>query len=434
MTAVLICATPIDGHVIPMLAVARQLVDAGCKVRFLAGQQHAESVAATGAEIVVLPEAAQTNDALIREGKTADGRRLSGIGQAVKSVRLSFVNQIPAQYAALVAAITKDPPDVVVTESVYLGAAVLALRPRTERPPIITCSVIPLTLLSRDTAPPGLGIPPRPGVLGRLRNRVLNLVVRRLVFGGVQHEMDAHARALVGAPLNDFFLDTGRSAEVYVQFTVPSFEYPRSDGPANLVFLGPAAAPTPRKAPLPPWWDDLDGSRPVIHVSQGTLANLDLGELVEPTIEALAGEDVLIVVAGGGRTMDVGALPASVRFADFLDYSQLMPRVDVFVTNGGYGSLHAALTHGVPIVVAGDTEDKAENAARVAWAGVGINLRTGTPTAAAVRSAVLRVLGEPSYREQAQRIATDIAAAPGAAGILPIIERLTIADRYARDQ
>jgi hypothetical protein len=46
------------------------------------------------------------------------------------------------------------------------------------------------------------------------------------------------------------------------------------------VFLGPAGAPTPREAQLPPWWDELDGSRPVIHVSQGTVANLDLGELV----------------------------------------------------------------------------------------------------------------------------------------------------------
>lgn len=428
MTSVLICATPIDGHVIPMLAVARQLVDAGMSVRFLAGQQHAEAVAATGAEIVVLPEAAQTNDALIREGKTADGRRLSGLGQAVKSVRLSFVNQIPPQYAALAAAITEDRPDVVVTESVYLGAAVLAMRPRSERPPIVTCSVIPLTLFSRDTAPPGLGLPPRTGLVGRLRNRVLNLVVRRLVFGGVQREMNAHARALVGAPLNDFFLDTGRSADSFVQFTVPSFEYPRSDAPPNLVFLGPAGATTPREAPMPPWWDDLDGSRPVIHVSQGTLANFDLGELVEPTIEALAGEDVLVVVAGGGHKLEVGAVPANVRFADFLDYSRLMPHVDVFVTNGGYGSLHAALAHGVPIVVAGDTEDKAENAARVAWSGVGINLRTGTPTAAALRSAVRRVLGEPSYREQAQRIATDIAATPGAAGLVPIIERLVSAE------
>ena len=33
--------------------------------------------------------------------------------------------------------------------------------------------------------------------------------------------------------------DAGRHAEHLVQFTVPSFEYPRSDAPANLHFAGP---------------------------------------------------------------------------------------------------------------------------------------------------------------------------------------------------
>ncbi len=425
MTSVLVCASSLDGHVMPMLAIAHQLVGAGARVRFLAGERYSDAIEAIGAELVALPDEAQTNDALVAEGKSTDGRRLSGIEQAVKSVRLSFVPQIPAQYAALVAAIEADRPDAVVTESTFLGAGVLALRPGAVRPPVVTCGIIPLTLLSRDTAPPGLGITPRPGAVGRLRNRVLNFVVRRILFGGVQSEIDDHARALVGVPLNDFFLDTGRSADAYAQFTVASFEYPRSDAPANLVFLGPAVGPVPRAVPEPEWWSDLDGVRPVVHVSQGTVANLDFGELVRPTIEALAEEDVLVVVAGGGRTLDgLGALPANVRTADFLDYGRLMPLVDLFVTNGGYGSLHAALAAGVPIVVAGDTEDKRETSARVEWSGVGVNLRTGTPTASAVRAAVRRVLDDPRYRERAARIGTDIAAAPGVTGLQPIIDRL----------
>lgn len=425
MTSVLICATSLDGHINPMLTVARTLIAGGDRVRFLAGSRYFDAVAATGAEPVALPEEAQTNDALIEAGKFRDGRRLSGLEQAVTSVRLSFVTQIPAQYAALVAAIDAERPDVVVTESVYLGAAVLALRPRTERPPIVTCSVIPLTLFSRDTAPPGLGLAPRRGAVGRVRNAVLNSIVRRMIFGGVQREIDDHARALVGAPLNDFFLDTGRSADAFVQFTVPSFEYPRSDAPPNLTFVGPMPPQVPRTVSVPDWWSELDGTRPVIHVSQGTIANLDFGELVRPTIEALANEEVLVVASGGGRDLnELAALASNVRTASFLDYDQLMPKVDVFVTNGGYGSLHAALAHGVPIVVAGDTEDKRETSGRVAWAGVGVSLRTGTPTANTVRRAVMRILSDPSFRERAQRLGTEIAAAPGPAGIKPIIHRL----------
>jgi len=58
------------------------------------------------------------------------------------------------------------------------------------------------------------------------------------------------------------------------------------------------------------------------------------------------------------------------------------------VTNGGYGGTQQALAHGIPLVIAGTTEDKPDVAARVAWAGVGINLKTDAPTPEQVRAAV----------------------------------------------
>lgn len=40
--------------------------------------------------------------------------------------------------------------------------------------------------------------------------------------------------------------------------------------------------------------------RPVVHVTQGTIANKDFGQLIAPTLRALADEDVLVVVSTGG--------------------------------------------------------------------------------------------------------------------------------------
>ena len=57
-------------------------------------------------------------------------------------------------------------------------------------------------------------------------------------------------------------------------------------------------------------------------------------------------------------------LPANARAAEFLPDAELLPKVAVYVTTGGYGGLHYAMENGVPIVVAGDTEDKPEGAAR----------------------------------------------------------------------
>ena len=43
-----------------------------------------------------------------------------------------------------------------------------------------------------------------------------------------------HGQALPG-----HVSELGRRADAVVQFTVPSFEYPRSDAPASLHFVGP---------------------------------------------------------------------------------------------------------------------------------------------------------------------------------------------------
>ncbi len=80
-------------------------------------------------------------------------------------------------------------------------------------------------------------------------------------------------------------------------------------------------------------------------------------------------------------------------------------------------------------VVAGTTEDKPEVAARVAWAGAGIDLETSTPTPAQVRAAVLRLLEEPSFRENARRIAADYARHDSVAEAIAVIEGATTMSR-----
>ena len=59
-------------------------------------------------------------------------------------------------------------------------------------------------------------------------------------------------------------------------------------------------APTQKFRP-PVWWPKLDSDRPVVHVTQGTVDNADLGRLLQPTIEALADEHVMVVATTGGR-------------------------------------------------------------------------------------------------------------------------------------
>jgi len=411
MSSHLIACTPAHGHVVPLLQVARHLIVRGDDVTFLTSSRYAEQVASTGARFVPLPDAADVD---LDDADGAFPERVGLTGTAALRFDMSnlFVRPGVAQLAAVRAVLAERRIDTVLAEPLFLGAALLQQLPRGERPPVIALGIFPLGVRSRDAAPFGLGITPMAGPLGRLRNVVLRAVAERMIFRRVQEEADELAARETGRSLGGFVLDWAGRADAYVQFTVPEFEYPRSDLPSTVHFAG-ALPGAPSAHPLPEWWSDLDAGAPVIHVTQGTIANSDFSQLVLPTIDALRDSDVLVVASTGGRPVaDIASdLPANARVAEYLPYDLLLPKVDVMVTNGGYGGVQQALRHGTPLVVAGRTEDKVEVCARVGWSGAGVDLRTQTPDAPRIRAAVHRVLSEPAFRANAARIGGALRAA-----------------------
>ncbi len=116
----------------------------------------------------------------------------------------------------------------------------------------------------------------------------------------------------------------------------------------------------------------------------------------------------------GGRDVSQLAipLPANTFVAEYLPHDVLLPKVDVMVTNGGYGAVQGALSMGVPLVVAGNTEDKPEVAARVAWAGAGVNLKTAHRRRL-LRAAVRDVLNDARYLWNARALETAFARRDG---------------------
>ncbi len=426
MSSILIASVPAQGHLMPLLAAAERFVQRGDDVRVLTGTLFADKVAATGATFLPLPGDADI-DFLSVPQRFPERTQLKGVKAAAFDIEHLFARPAKAQYDALVAALAAQPADAVLTEPVFVGAAFLLAHPWGTRPAVVMCGIAPLCIESRDTAPFGLGLPPaRFG--NRIRNRALAAVNRR-IWRNADKAIDDQHRQIHNTPMPDTLVDWGRRADALVQLTVPSFEYPRSDSPATLHFTGPLSA-TSSPAPLPPWWPELDSARPIIHVTQGTVANTDYNQLIAPTLRALADEDVLVVLSTGGRPLDtLPPLPDNARAATFLPYEELLPRTAVYVTNGGYGGVQYALRYGVPIVATGGKEDKPEVGARVAWSGVGRRIRSERPTPRALRRDILAVLNQPRYRQASGRIAADIAAAPGFAGLAGIVDELAATAR-----
>ncbi|MGU3410498.1 glycosyltransferase [Microbacterium sp. M1A1_1b] len=420
MPSSLLCAPPIAGHLGPLVGIGRGLVARGHTVTVLTGAKYRGMVVDAGLGHVALPAEVDFDDAHLGELLGAAGRT-TGIATIREGMLALFVRVIPGQYRALTALLEHGGFDAVLGEAAFTGLAPYLARPRAERLPVLGVATTPVTLGSVDTAPFGAALAPARGVAGRLRNRALTAALRPGLTRPLRKAVDA-ALAEVGAPPSqtDTFDFAYRAFDALYQLSVPDLEYPRRELPDSVHFVGPLrTAGDPRDAEaLPDWWQDLYDGRPVVHVTQGTIDNVDLGRLLAPTLRALAAEDVLVVASTGGRPIgDVERalgepLPGNARVATYLPYDRLLPLCAVVLTNGGFGGVQRALAHGVPLVVAGSTEDKPEVAARVAWAGCGIDLRTGTPRPDAVGRAVRAVLTTASFADRSRQLAGVIDALP----------------------
>jgi UDP:flavonoid glycosyltransferase YjiC (YdhE family) len=139
--------------------------------------------------------------------------------------------------------------------------------------------------------------------------------------------------------------------DLFLQCTGEAFEFPCGDMPDTIRFVGPVLPKPSANFKEPVWWSDLDCGRAVVLVIQGTIANFDFNELIQPTLLALADEAVLVIAATGRPDSELMVVPSNARIESFVPFDRLLPNVDVLVTNGGYGAVHQALSLGVPIVI-----------------------------------------------------------------------------------
>ncbi|NLS08393.1 glycosyltransferase family 1 protein, partial [Rhizobium sp. P32RR-XVIII] len=404
---IVIATTPAPGHVNPMLGIARILMAEGHEVMAVTGSAFHERVKSIGAMFRPIPASAD-QDVVDPFSKYPELKETPpGLELLRLIIERLFVDHIPAQHQCLQQVLRDFPAEILIGDDFFCGLLPMLLAPRSKRPPIALFGTSILHWHREDGAPNFLGLSPATTQAQREEYAIVAQEYDDIVNQPVARRVNGFLDAMgVGQLSTSLFESIVGLADAYMQLTVPSFEFPRML-PPSVQFIG-ALPMIPNQAPLPPWADELDGRKKVVLVTQGTVANHDFGLLVAPTLAALANEaDVLVVVTAGGRPLEAipGPLPTNARVASYLPFEWILPKTDLLVTNGGYGSVNQAMSFGVPLVTAGLTEDKADVNARVGWSGVGINLGTNAPTPQLLRGAVRTALDTQRYRARASFMA-----------------------------
>jgi UDP:flavonoid glycosyltransferase YjiC (YdhE family) len=319
----------------------------------------------------------------------------------------------PADAArALLPLLDEVRPEVIVSDILTLAPALAA-----EVRGIPRATLIPhrYPVSERDMPIFGMGLAQPRSALGRAGWRAAAPILEQGLRIG-RRQMNGQRVKLGLEPLDRFH--GGISPELAIVGTLPQLEYPR-EWPAGVEVTGPIEFELPHPdIDLPP------GDDPIVLVANST-AQDPRGDLVRRCFEGLAGERLRVVATTNGHRPEVPIdVPANGLLVDWLSYSQLMPRSAVVVCHGGHGTVARALCDGTPLVISPSIGDLAENAERVAWAGVGLTVPRRLRRGTTLRWAVHRVLEDPGYRRRAERIAASPWARGGAERAAVAVERL----------
>jgi len=206
----------------------------------------------------------------------------------------------------------------------------------------------------------------------------------------------------------------------YMTIVPPLMEEPDIPGPVDAHrFRHPDAEP----ADLPDWWPGEHD--PLVYVTFGTVAPgmPGIGDLYRGLLASLADLPIR-VLATVGDSADPASMPSppNVHVERWFSQAGVLPSASAVICHGGFGSVHGALTSGVPLVVVPFFADQPLNAKRVAGLGAGIAVSPPSPDA--VRAALLRLLEDGGFTLAAEAVAEDYRRLPPADYAAGWLERL----------
>jgi hypothetical protein len=375
-----------------LLPVAAELVDRGAQVDFFITPAYRAKVEETGARFRATPD-------LPDDYFDAVSRRFNPLWLATQ-----LLESTPGQMAALRQYLRAERPATVVYDSMCpwaRAAAELSGIP----------AVASLALLNLET-----GHYVRSGLLGealRLTPRFLPWIPRYL-------RAWRDARRAVGLELPGFPQILSWPARRNVSYTSALFQPGAEKLGDRFHFVGPSLRPELRTYPFP--FERLDGERPLIYASLGTVFNHN-GDFFRACRDAFGDSIYQLVIALGHQlppdTLD--PLPENVIVQPYVPQLDILQRAALFITHGGMNSVHEGLYYDVPLLLVPQQLEQALTAARVDELGAGRRLPAGSRTVPHLRRATEEILTTPGYRHRATLLGRSLREAGGAPRAAEII-------------
>lgn len=392
MAKILFFNVPGHGHVNPTLPVTAELRRRGHEIIYYNDEEFRPQIERTGATFRPYPGTPPTSADIIK-----------AVNGSLIDVTLLVLDSAARLLPGLMAEIQYEHPDLVIYDSLALGAVLAAHR---------------------------LGVPTVASISTFVLKGARGMITMRdilRIMGQFVPRIPRFSRArgtlvkAYGQPLPDSLVPV--KADFNLVFTARELQPETDFVDDRFAFVGPSIDPNSRqKADFP--FEQLT-RKPLIYISLGTIHTADR-DFYQQCFEAFGASPGQVVVSAGSADLSaLGQIPANFIARSSVPQLEILRRADLFITHGGMNSVQESLYFGVPMVVLPQQTEQLFNGRIVAQAGAGILLER----AAQLRGAADRVLGDPAYRETAQRLGDALRAAGGYTRAADLIE--AFADRLS---
>ncbi|MFB7476133.1 macrolide family glycosyltransferase [Kitasatospora sp. NPDC056184] len=385
---IVMASIPAHGHVNPSLAVIAELVARGHRVSYVNDPSFAGTVAAAGAALVPYPTALPLAD------------DPSGWPEDPVAVQDVFLDDAVAMTPVLQKLFAEDRPDLVLHDIGAFAARAVA-----------EAHGVPLVQLS----------PTMVGWEGFEQDMAELFEALRTGPGGPEH----YRR------FGDWLADTGAAVRDVDRFKnrpdralalIPRALQPNADrvDTGRITFVGQCFGDRSHQGR----WQRPEGAEKVLLVSLGS-AFTDRPAFYRACVEAFGGLPGWHVVLQIGQHTDpaaLGEVPANVEVHRWVPQFDVLAQADAFVTHAGTGGAGEGLFHGVPMIAVPQAVDQFANADSLVALGVARRLDTEDATAAALRAALLELVGDPEVADRLAALRAEARAEGGTARAADLVE------------
>lgn len=355
---ILLIASPMVGHVLPLVPLARAFGAAGHDIAFATADQGVDAARKAGIAVHDVAPGLNITRVLLRALLPHPGvmrRVLAGTG-GTGAVEIPFRRLAELMAERTVVLADEWRPDLVLHEGLAPLGALAAAR---------------------------VGVP--------------SVLVDALIFDGgdlfakVAQHLDGLARR--------YGIDAIPDPVDAVVAIPPSLVGKRAGRPMRYV----PATGRDGAAELP-----LAGGRPVVLVSRSTVSDRRPDQMMTRVVAAARRADVDVLLVRPDRAVTRRALPPNVTTTDWVPFADVLPRVAGIVHHGGAGSVMSALAAGVPQVVVPGAGDRTVHARLIAARGAGL----AVPATELTSDMLERLVSDPALKQASREVAAEIAAMP----------------------